>query len=138
MLSAPEHGWSIIQIGDWSDKCCNRDDVPFALLEALTNVCQSNHPAAIHFHTTGNEYTIVFDFEMTHIISQTHGGYALASVNAYCYELATELVADIYTHIDAWVNWIPELQNTELLVKRKIAIEAACSELQELAAFYML
>lgn len=136
MLDIPQNGWSRICIGNWTSQCDCDDDVPFALLEALTNICESNQPAAVRFCAADKDAVLVFDFDIVHIISQTADGYTLTSEHIPCYELAAELISDLRNNLDAWSQWSPLLRDAELLAARKAELERQCSALEQLVDFY--
>lgn len=138
MLDIPKNGWSPIHIGNWTSRCGCDDDVPFALLDALMNVCGSDQPTSVRFQTTDGEATIIFDFEAAHIIFSGPDGYVLSSVHTPCYQMASELIADLQENLDAWVGWSPSLRDPELLAERKAELKERCAELRQLVDFYML
>lgn len=136
MLDIPKNGRSRIHIGSWTGQCNCDDDVPFALLEALTNICESNQPAAVSFQTVDGDVTLVFDFDIIHIIFHSPTGYKLSSEHIPCYQLASELISDLRDNLEAWGRWSPTLQVPELLAARKAEIESQCAALHQLVEFY--
>jgi len=133
MLSKPEHGWSRITIGDWSDRCSYIDDVPFELLEALETSCRVKQPIAVKFDAEGWDYIIVFDQFETHIIS-THvnplsfgeGDYSYYAIEVDRDELAKELVKDIRRDIDDWTMWFDYRGTEDYYSERKKDLLVLC------------
>lgn len=134
MLSKPEHGWSRITIGDWSDRCSYIDDVPFELLGALETSCRVNQPVAVKFDAEGWDYIIVFDQFETHIISTRVGIFSFDDDCCYSYytieidreELAKELIADIRKYIDYWTEWDGYCENADYVEERKKDLLTLC------------
>lgn len=104
MLSKPKYGWADITIGDWSDRCSYLTDVPFQLLEAMCRSCKNHEPVAAKFDAEGWEYTIIFDWLETHIITEKDG-FELKTVEINRDDLAKELVEDIRANVNEWASW---------------------------------
>jgi len=105
MLRKPEHGWSQITIGSWSDRCSYLDDVPFLLLECCEQALRTAKPSVVRLDAEGWEYLIVFDLYETHIITETDEGFSLTTVTVTLRELAQELVSDIRENLSLWSVW---------------------------------
>lgn len=106
MLSSPQHGWSNITIGNWSDRCSYLDDVPFDLLRSIWNVQATSLPYAVSFDAEGWQYIIVFDEYETHIITNKESSEnKYINVKVDIDSLAKELIGDIRKSIDEWASW---------------------------------
>ena len=107
MLDTPKHGWSVITIGNWSDRCSYLTDVPFQLLKAMECSCRECKPISVRFDAEGWEYIIVFDWFCTHIISEksNEDGFDYFSIDINRDELAKELIIDIRKNINKWAIW---------------------------------
>ncbi len=105
MLDKPNAGWSRITIGEWSERCSYIDDVPFMLLEALEQSCRTNKPVAVQFDAEGFDYTIVFDWLETHIISDKDDHWTYTTITADRDVLAHQLVVDILADLEDWSAW---------------------------------
>lgn len=115
MLEKPEHGWSCITIGSWSERCSYLDDVPFRLLEAMDATCRTWRPHCVKFDAEGWEYIIVFDMYETHIISDNcDEGFIYTSVECDLKKLSKEMIEDIRRDLDGWANWPPDPSEDEV------------------------
>ena len=115
MLSTPEHGWSNITIGDWSDRCSYLDDVPYLLVDALESVYRTYQPRCVKLDAEGWEYIIVFDGFETHIISDNcDTGFLYKTITCKARDLAAELIADIRNDFDGWAKWPPNVEEDEI------------------------
>ena len=134
MLSTPNHGWSNITIGNWSDRCSYLDDVPFLLLEALEQSCREHKPVSAKFDAEGWDYIITFDWWHTHVISEKfdEDGYAYFSIDVNRDDLARELIADIRRDIDGWSSWFCYRNMTEdYILERKKDLLALCDVVEK-------
>lgn len=125
MLSKPEHGWSRITIGNWSDRCSYIDDVPFELLGALETSCRVNQPVAVKFDAEGWWYLIVFDDFWTYIIEEADET-KLYRIKIDREELARELVEDIRRDINDWTMWFDYRGTEDYYSERKKDLLVLC------------
>ena len=105
MLSKPHGGWSTITIGDWSDRCSYLTDVPYDLMHALEFAIRTHRTTLATFDAEGWEYTIVFEWQHTHIITNKDDEYKLYSFPIGRDQIATEFIADIRENLDDWAEW---------------------------------
>ena len=103
MLSKPRSGWSTITIGEWSDRCSYLTDVPYDLANALLAGTRDHKTTAVSFDAEGWEYTIVFEWLHTHIITNKDNKYKLYSFGIGRDQMAAEFIADIRENLDDWV-----------------------------------
>lgn len=130
MLDCPQHGWSHITIGTWSDRCSYLDDVPFMLLHAISGFLSTRQPVSVKFDAEGYEYILVFDFSVVHIIKDADDGYKLSSQEVSYPSLIEELIGDIRREIDGWTGWMS--YESEDLRGRKERLLAECGNLESL------
>lgn len=137
MLRDDGAGWGHISIGDWSDKCCCLDDVPYDLLKAVEETTRTWHKTVREFDTFDAEdcqYTIVFGRFETYIISSKKAPdgntvYSFAVANIPITELGEELVADIRCNLGGWVKWPGAISEDEF-AERKANFEALCEMIE--------
>ena len=137
MLDTPEHGWSHITIGDWSDRCSYLDNVPEKLCDALKEAIRGDFGIA-HFDAEGYEYTLIFHtaFHCVHIITNDGDGeWKYRTIECNVRELAFELAEDLINHIDDWIAWLNRGHevDTEEKCKRCIDMTRDCLRLVEIA-----
>ena len=131
MLKTPEHGWSEITIGDWTDRCSYLDDVPYRLLEAVDDVNRTHMPSSVRLDAEGWEYIIVFDRYSTHIITlDFYGQWKYTTVDIYIKDLIKELIGDIRKDLDLWAEWGFELSDY-VIEERKLDLEAWCKVIEK-------
>ena len=111
MLSKPEHGWTNVSIGDFKYSASYITDVPVICLKAFINGYPSSLPITIRFDAEGYEYLLIVDYYATHIITDKDAGiienqdYSLISFAINPYDLAKELINDIESNLEGWVQW---------------------------------
>ena len=131
MLDKPKYGWSHITIGDWTERCSYLDDVPRLLLETMESAFRTHRPAAATFDAEGWEYTLVFDFFVTHVISNNcKDGYIYNSIEVNLETLASELMEDIRRDIDDWAEFDVEPSESEIS-EHKEALLVCCDILEK-------
>ena len=111
MIGKPEHGWTKVCIGDFIGWASYINDVPVKCLKAFINGYPSNLPFTIRFDAEGHEHLLIVDYYATHIITDKDAGkiknqdYSLTSLVIDPYDLAKELVNDIESNLEEWVQW---------------------------------
>ena len=105
MLTKPQHGWSTITIGHWSDRCSYLDDVPYLLTQAVDASCRTHMPQSVEFDAEGHEYIIVIGDYHTHIIVSNDDAHSYYTVDVSNKELCRQLIDDIRENIDGWAAW---------------------------------
>ena len=146
MLNTPKNGWGKIQIGEWEDRVSYLDDIPFDLLEALTDSCKKHVPVSVKFDAEGYEYIVVFDWMVTYVIYQES-----AVVNLLCgrnngeedsetcvvrisvprSEIAKELIHDIRANAPEWAAFYCSVEDEEV-GQRQLQLLTMCKQLESL------
>lgn len=106
MLSKPEHGWTDITIGTFTERASYLDDIPVICLKAMIVAYQNpSIPFCVNFDAEGWEYTVVSNWHETHVFTNKNDPEELFLFNVSCSQLANELVKDIEDDLDGWVMW---------------------------------
>ena len=120
MLDKPEHGWSRITIGYWSERCSYLDDVPMDLLNAFILTLTYNTPSFVRFDAEGWEYLIVFSINSVEIFTEeTNDEYYSSPIYRHAYipislkKLASELLSDVRRDLEAWGLWDTDISGAE-------------------------
>ncbi|MEG1564711.1 MAG: hypothetical protein RR365_13440 [Bacteroides sp.] len=137
MLIEPKYGWVTVSIGNWMDRASYLTDVPIDALDAFISSYNRWQPATIKFDAEGWEYIVVIDDYETYIIDYFHDGNlydkpVLTTVKISKGELAKELVNDIQSHFDEWVNWCSNDSGTEELPKYEQTLRDKLKTLKDL------
>lgn len=143
MLDKPEHGWSRITIGDWSERCSYLDDVPIELLNAFISTISYKTPSFVRFDAEGWEYLIVFSVNSVEIFTEEpNDGYYNSPIYRYKYvpielkELASELLSDIRQNLGAWGLWDTNISDKGFCewtrAVRETNLMILCSKLEKL------
>lgn len=139
MLSTPKYGWVNITIGDWTDRCSDiSGNVPVMLLSAMDYVLTYKLPKVVEFDAEGWEYYIIFNTNETVVVSNKFGDFAEGSKTNYLvydygisiYDVAKEIVNDVWRNIDEWATWRVYNSNESTCLKNKNTIEELCSNLE--------
>ena len=143
MLDKPEHGWSRITIGYWSERCSYLDDVPMDLLNAFILTLTYGTPSFVRFDAEGWEYLIVFSANSVEIFTEEATDvYYSSPIYRYEYipinlrKLASELLSDVRQDIKAWSLWNANISNTELFewsrAVNETNLKILCNKLEKL------
>lgn len=105
MFSKPRYGWSDVFIGDFKGRCSYLTDVPVDILNAFINAIKYDLPASVFFEEEGSEFTLVSSRYNTYIISDREET-KLYQSEISIFELAKEVISDIETNLDEWIDWM--------------------------------
>lgn len=131
MLEKPEHGWSTITLGEWSDRCSYVDDVPYMLLDAVLSVLRTWRPAVVEFDAEGYGYVVGFTTYYTFSVSDRgEEKKEFSAVDRDIESLAAELCKDIKSNIDDWASWMDDEQY--VVEDRKKDLLLACETIEKL------
>lgn len=100
-LETPQHGWSELHMGTWSDRLSYLDDPAFDLLWAVERALRTKRPSAVKFGAEGHEYTIVFDWDNQFVITDRDTP-ELTRIEMKLKDVAAALVRDIRKGLDLW------------------------------------
>lgn len=142
MLKAPYAGWTTIKIGDWSDRASYLTDVPMDILDAFINSYNYWQPAVIKFDAEGWEYTVVIDDYETYIIDYLHndeGDYldsfeanpTLTIIKVKKKNLAKEVLNDIKSNFNSWVEWCSDDGDPEEIKKYEYILHNKVQKLEK-------
>ena len=134
MLSKPHGGWSTITIGDWSDRCSYLTDVPYDLTGALETAIRTHKTTLATFDAEGWEYTIVFEWLYTHIITNKDGEHKLYTFEIGRDQIAAELIKDIRENLDGWACWVDfdrHRMSDDQFNERKADLEVYCDMIEK-------
>jgi len=138
MLEKPNAGWTKVCIGDFIDRASYITDVPVKCLKAFINGYSSNLPIAINFDAEGHEYLLIVDYYETHIITDedteyiVNRDYSLISFDVKRNDLAKELINDIESNLEEWVQWDLFIDDGVNSVERREELTQLIEELKAL------
>ena len=132
MLRTPKYGWSVIEIGEWSDRISYLDDAAYMLLETLIRSYETDEIQSVEFDAEGWEWKLVFDGEKVSVITEKDDT-EITNLNMSRMEIAKELISDIQRDSHAWANFMyyEEYTEEELIVKENYLL-VLCERLTKL------
>lgn len=104
MFSKPIHGWTNIEIGDFTGVGSYLTDIPMDTLDAFITSLDCSIPASIYFNEEGSEFILVSHYNSTYIIVEREKT-ELISIDIDYLELIKEAVKDIEDNLEDWVYW---------------------------------
>lgn len=104
MFTKPEHGWTNLQLGNFSERASYLTDIPIDCLDAFIYALENNSPIAIYFDAEGWDYHLVSSYYESYIII-SKDGFDLMGIEGNFKDLAKELVNDIEIYFEDWVCW---------------------------------
>jgi hypothetical protein len=131
VLEAPAHGWTQVRIGDFSDRASYLTDVPMECLESFIYGFFSDSPISLKFDAEGWDFLVVVDDYSTHIIT-SKDNYKLESYEIWKEDLAVELINDIESNLEAWVEWDLDYDDGEKSNSRRKHLISHLERLREL------
>ena len=105
MFSKPRYGWSDVSLGNFKGRCSYLTDVPVDILNAFINAIKYDLPASVFFEEEGSEFILVSSLYNTYIISDRKET-KLYQSEVSIFELAKEIISDIDTNLDEWIDWM--------------------------------
>ena len=105
MFSKPRYGWSDVSLGNFKGRCSYLTDVPVDILNAFINAIKYDLPASVFFEEEGSEFILVSSLYNTYIISDRKET-KLYQSEVSIFELAKEVISDIDTNLDEWIDWM--------------------------------
>ena len=106
MLTKPIHGWTILQLGNFSERASYLTDIPNDCLDAFIHALQTNNSAIVYFDAEGFDYHLISSFYRSYIIRDKENNKVdIHVIEKDILELAKELVNDIQRDFDKWLNW---------------------------------
>ena len=134
MINNPANGWCNITIGEWSERCKEYDDVPYMLFDAIEKCLRTLNPTVVKLNGDGYKYTIVFDQNKTHIISDKEVQTAYITIAVGVIELAKQLIDDIRENLNDWAIW--SSYNDDEYEERKKDLEVMCQILEKRCSWW--
>lgn len=104
MLTKPKHGWTNLQIGDFTERASYLTDIPNDCLDAFIHALQNNSPAVIFFDAEGWEFHLVASYYQSYIVVDKSDTKVYV-IEKNIKELAKELYEDINNNFDDWLSW---------------------------------
>jgi len=104
MFTIPKHGWTNLQIGDFSERASYLTDIPNDCLDAFTYALQNNKPTVIFFDAEGWDFHLVATYYESYIILDKDDT-KVYTIKKTILELARELYEDINNNLNDWLNW---------------------------------
>lgn len=105
MLLKPKHGWSRLEIGNWSDRISYLDDAAFMLLETIIKSYEEPNIQSVEFDAEGYEWKLVFDGEKVTVITEKDE-IEIINLNVSRKDIAKGIIADIRHDVRDWVNFV--------------------------------
>jgi len=112
MLTKPEHGWTNLQINDFSERASYMTNIPNEFLDAFISALQNSTPAVVFFDAEGWGFHLVASYYCSYIIVDKDDA-KLFTVSKNIHALAKELYDDINNNLDDWTNWYLDESDTE-------------------------
>lgn len=107
MISNPKHGWCDFNIDGFSGQASYITDVPIDLLDAFINFWTVHPSLAVYFDEEGSSFTLVINPYSVYIIEEKEID-NLIYINNNIENLTLELINDIESDFDNWVNFLLE------------------------------
>jgi hypothetical protein len=104
MFTKPEHGWTNLQLGDFSERASYLMDIPNDCLDAFIYAIQNHVPAAVYFDAEGWDFHLISSYYQTYIILDKDNVKTFLIDKSFN-ELAKELIDDIESYFNEWINW---------------------------------
>jgi hypothetical protein len=104
MFSKPKHGWTNLELGDFSERASYLTDIPNDCLDAFIYAMKNNVPATIFFDAEGWDFHLVSSYYQTYIILDKENVKTFV-VDKDFKKIAKELINNIESYFDEWVNW---------------------------------
>lgn len=119
MFTTPEHGWTNLQLGDFSQRASYLTDIPNDCLDAFIHALQNNVPAIVYFNAEGWDFYLVSSYYQTYIILDIDNVKTFV-IDKNKNNLAKELINDIEKYLEEWVNWecYDDKEETEIEKRR--------------------
>jgi len=119
MFTKPEHGWTNLQLGNFSDRASYLTDIPIDCLDAFIYSLENNSPIAIYFDAEGWDYHLVSSYYESYIVVSKDKT-DLFLIDGNIRDLAKELINDIEMYFDDWVNWEHPFDKNEFIERKNI------------------
>ena len=132
ILSKPEHGWTDITIGKWTDRASYLTDVHLDFLKCLIRFFETNSPSCFQCDAEGWNYTIVISDNYVHTIEEKDEiefySFDFYEENITIKDFARMVYNDILTYIDDWSCWDPctdlndmgDIENSKKEIQEKL------------------
>lgn len=104
MFTKPEHGWTNLQLGDFSQRASYLTDIPNDCLDAFIYALHNNVPAVVYFDAEGWNFHLVSSWYRSYVIVDKDETTVYA-IDKTMFKLAKELINDIENNFDIWLGW---------------------------------
>jgi len=104
MFTIPKHGWTNLQIGDFTERASYLTDIPNDCLDAFTYALKNNKPVVVFFDAEGWDFHLIASYYQSYIIIDKDDTKVYV-IEKNIKELAKELYNDINNNFDGWLNW---------------------------------
>ncbi len=106
MISNPKCGWCKFELNNFVGNPSYLTNVPLDLLEAFVNFWNNSAAIAVNFDEEGTEFTLVINSNSIFIIEERDEEPNLIYIENYVENLTLELIKDIESDYEGWVNFI--------------------------------
>jgi len=130
MLTKPKHGWTNLQINDFTERASYLTDIPNDCLDAFIYALEKNKPAVIFFDAEGWDFHLVTTHYQSYVIVDKDEAKVYV-IEKDIKELAKELYNDINDNFEDWLEW--DMYDTvEEREQNKLGLEYKLSQLNNL------
>lgn len=105
MLKTPRHGWTEVTIGNRRFNASYLVDIPFEWLESCIYALREKVPVVLCIDEEGKEDLVVVDMFSTYVIECMSLSECFEEKGFGIHKVAAELIDDIESDFDAWVEW---------------------------------
>lgn len=133
MISNPKCGWCKFELNNFIGNPSYLTNVPLDLLEAFVNFWNNSSAIAVHFDEEGTEFTLVINCNSIFIIEERNEKPELIYIENYVENLTLDLIKDIESDYEGWVNFITSDDEEDTSMQRQAIIYnlAALKEIVE-------
>ena len=130
MLSNPKAGWCELEIGDFKGTPSYLTDVPVDLLTAFIDYYKKGI-GAVFFDEEGSEFNLLLSNYSAYIIYCGNESILYDFYDINIDDLATELITDIKSNVDSWVNFYASSSSC-MFWNNKLKLVSLVSDLEKL------
>ncbi len=117
MLSKPKYGWTELDTGKLENEMYIKfrasylTDVAMDILCTLNRCYKTGKAESVFFDAEGYEYYLVIDNDKSYIVTENYGDRSdynsclTFEINSTLEEISKEVLKDIESELESWVNW---------------------------------
>ncbi len=129
MLSKPRYGWTTVSLEEFKTVASYLDDIPFSWLKSCLLSLKESIPTVFHIEEEGSKVFIVSYYGVTHVVRANEVCRTYTEIDFM--DIARELIADIETYFEDWVQWSPYERTEEDWTNRRIALRKLLRETED-------